>query len=398
VSTADRRQPAARLAGVEISGIREILETLTAWSHPERKSIPFHLGMPDFDTPLHIKQALYDAVAAGFVRYTASKGTPDLLAAFARKLERENRIKVDPGRQLVATCGANEAISVAIMALVDPGDEVILPDPAWPHYEYCLRLAGAVPVRCSLREEDGFALKPEAVASVWTDRTRMVVINSPHNPTGAVMPPADIEAIARLARERGAWLLSDEAYERILYEGEHLSPASLPGMDDTVLTVGCLSKTYAMTGWRIGFLSGPERAIDAANKVHLYTVSCATSFVQKAAIAALDGSQEPVAQMVSEYRRRREIVVGLLREIPGLSVQRPPGAFYVFPNVKSFGLPSKVLAMRLVQEAGVGAVHGSAFGPAGEGFLRISYCCSEEQIREGVARMKQLLASIPVVH
>ena len=261
---------------VEISGIREILEALTAWSG-EGNPIPFHLGMPDFDTPGHIKQALYDAVDEGFVRYTASIGIPELRAALGRKLARENGIEADPDKNLVITCGANEAISAAILALINPGDEVILPDPAWPHYMYCLRLAGAKPVFCPLSEEDAFAMTPEAVRSLWSDRTRMVIINSPHNPTGAVMSREQIGAIATMVRDRGAWLLSDEPYEHILYEGEHLSPASLPGMEEAVLTVGCLSKTYAMTGWRLGYLCGPPHAVESVNRVHLYTVSCAVS-------------------------------------------------------------------------------------------------------------------------
>ncbi len=390
------RGPAERLSEVEVSGIREILEALNAWSHPVKKPIPFHLGMPDFDTPRHIKQALYDAVESGFVRYTGSLGIPELRAAIARKLVRDNAVHADPDRQIVVTCGANEAISAAVLALVNPGEEVILPDPAWPNYVYIIRLAGAIPVFCPLREQDGFAMDPETVKSLWTAKTRMVILNSPHNPTGAVTTKDRIEAIARLAREREGWLLSDEPYEKIIYDGVHLSPASLPGMEETVLTVGCLSKAYAMTGWRLGYLCGPARAVESVNRVHLYSVSCAVSFVQKAAIAALDGDQECVENMVEAYRRRRDRIVGLLREIPGVRVQTPPGAFYVFPDIRAFGISSKQLAMRLVTEMGVGAVHGSAFGEAGEGYLRLSYACSEEEIQEGVARMKELFSTLRV--
>jgi aspartate/methionine/tyrosine aminotransferase len=255
-------------------------------------------------------------------------------------------------------------------------------------------MAGAAPVLCTLRESDGFAMDPEAVAALWTPRTRMVVINSPQNPTGAVMSPDAIAAIARLAHERGAWLLSDEAYERLLFEGTHLSPASLPDVRDAVLTIGCLSKTYAMTGWRIGYVCGPPRAIDAINRVHLFSVSCATSFAQKGAVAALDGPQEAVDHMRETYRRRRDLVLELLRALPGVTVQTPPGAFYAFPNITSFGRPSREIAMRLVEEQGVGAVHGSAFGPAGEGYLRLAYACSEDDIREGIGRMAQVLKTL----
>jgi aspartate/methionine/tyrosine aminotransferase len=218
-------------------------------------------------------------------------------------------------------------------------------------------------------------------------------MNSPHNPTGAVMSPQTIEAVARLVHARGGWLLSDEAYERLVFDGTHLSPAAVAEVRDSVITIGCLSKTYAMTGWRIGYAAGPAAAIDAINRVHLYTVTCATSFAQKAAIAALDGDQSCVDDMREAYRRRRDLLVSLLREVPGITVAMPAGAFYVFPNVHAFGRPSKEIAMRLVEEAGVGAVHGSAFGPAGEGFLRIAYACSEDDIREGVDRMARVLST-----
>ena len=386
------RRPAARLDHVEISGIREIYEALTRWAAGGGRPIPFHFGMPDFDTPAHIKRAAVDALDAGFVRYTASQGIPELRLALARKLARENAFEIDPDREIVVTCGANEAISATIAALVDPGDEVILPDPAWPHYEYCLRLVGATPVRCVLRESAGFEMRSEDVMALWTPRTRMVVMNSPHNPTGAVMSPDTIESLARLVHDRGAWLLSDEAYEHFVFDGTHVSPASRPGVRDAVLTIGCLSKTYAMTGWRLGYVAGPAPAIDAINRVHLYTVSCAVSFVQKAAIAALDGDQACVVMMRDAYRKRRDLLVSLLNEVPGVRVSSPPGAFYVFPNVQALARPSKEIAMQLVEEAGVGAVHGSAFGPAGEGYLRLAYACSEEDIRDGVRRMADVLA------
>jgi aspartate/methionine/tyrosine aminotransferase len=391
-----RQVPAHRLDDVSLSGIREIYEALTAWAKTAAdRPIPFHFGMPDFDTPAHIKQALYDAVAGGFVKYTSSRGIPDLLDALARKLQRENGIVADPARQLIATCGANEAISATILALIDAGDEVIIPDPAWPHYEHCIRIAGATPVRCALEATRGFALTADAVARRLSPRTRMIVINSPNNPTGAVMPASDTAAVAALARDRGVWLLSDEAYERLVFDGTHVSPGSLPEMTDTVITIGCLSKTYAMTGWRLGYVCAPERVADAVNRVHLYTVSCAVSFVQKAAIAAFDGDQSDVNAMIQTYRRRRDLIVDLLREIPGVEVQRPAGAFYVFPDVSAFGIPSRDLALQLVEEAGVGAVHGSAFGPAGEGFLRLAYACSEDDVREGIARMARILGRLP---
>jgi aminotransferase len=389
------RRAAARLDAVELSGIREIYEALTRWAAGGGRPIPFHFGMPDFDTPPHIVSAAVAALEAGFVRYTASQGIPELRQALARKFERENGMQVDPASEIVVTCGANEAISATIAALVNPGDEVIIPDPAWPHYEYCLYLAGATPVRCVLRESTGFEMRAEDVEALWTPRTRMVVMNSPHNPTGGVMSPPAIESLAALVQKHGAWLVSDEAYERLVFDGTHLSPASVPGVRDSVLTIGCLSKTYAMTGWRLGYVAGPALAIDAINRVHLYTVTCATSFVQKAGIAALDGDQECVDTMRDAYRRRRDLIVGLLNRVPGVHVASPPGAFYVFPNVRAFGRPSKEIAMRLVEDAGVGAVHGSAFGPAGEGFLRLAYACSEDDIREGIDRMARVLAGFP---
>jgi len=238
-------------------------------------------------------------------------------------------------------------------------------------------------------------MHPDDVAAAWSPRTRMVVMNSPHNPTGAVMAPAAIEAVARLVHDRGAWLLSDEAYERLIFEGVHLSPAAIADVRSSVITIGCLSKTYAMPGWRLGYAVGPETAIDAINRVHLYTVTCAASFAQKAGIAALDGDQSCVDTMREAYRGRRDLLVSLLGQVPGVRLPIPAGAFYVFPNIEAFGRPSKEIALRLVEEAGVGAVHGSAFGPAGEGFLRIAYACSEADIREGVERMAKVLATYP---
>lgn len=390
------RRPASRLDHVHLSGIREIYESLTRWTAaaPGRRPIPFHFGMPDFDTPQHIKAAAVAALDDGFVRYTSSLGIPELRAALARKFARENGVTIDPEREVVVTCGANEAISAAITALINPGDEVIIPDPAWPHYESCLRLAGATPVRCQLNEARGFEMDAADIAALWTSRTRMVVINSPHNPTGAVVDSAAMNAIADLAHDRGAWLMSDEAYEHLLFEGAHASPAARSEVRDSVLTIGCLSKTYAMTGWRLGYVTGPPEAIDAINRVHLYTVSCAVSFVQRAAVAALDGDQGCVAMMREAYRARRDLIVARLAEIPGVHVDPPKGAFYVFPSVKAFGRPSRDIAMRLVEDAGVGAVHGSAFGPAGEGYLRLAYACSEQDIEEGVSRMRAVLAGL----
>lgn len=397
----EKRRPAARMREVSLSGIREVFEAMNTWAaaNPGMHPIPFHLGMPDFDTPEHIKQALYKSVREGFVRYTSSRGTPDLLDALARKLERANGIVADPTRNLVVTCGANEAIAAAITALVDPGDEVIIPDPAWPHYEQCIRLAGATAVGCRLLVEEGFEMLAERVSALLSARTRMIIINSPQNPTGAVLSREQIRKLAELARDHGIWLMSDEAYERIIYDQEHVSPASLSGMEDTVLTIGCLSKTYAMTGWRLGYFCGPEAAADAVNRVHLYTVSCAASFSQRAAVTALDGDDACIQVMVDAYRRRRDLIVKLLRAIPGVEVQIPAGAFYAFPSVRSFGIPSREIALRLVQEAGVGAVHGSAFGPGGEGFLRLAYACSEEDIREGIRRMTRTLQeTCPATH
>lgn len=389
------RRPAARLDRVHLSGIREVYEHLTAWAATSgRRPIPFHFGLPDFDTPGHVKAAAKDALDAGHVKYTSSLGIPALREAIARRLKAQHGLSADPEREIVVTCGANEALSAAITALVDPGDEVILPDPAWPHYEYCLRMAGATPVYCRLDEARGFEMDPDEVARCWSDRTRMVVINSPQNPTGAVMSAEAIAAIARLAHARGAWLLSDEAYDRLIYEGRHVSPGAIEEVREAVITVGCLSKTYAMTGWRMGYACGPAAAIDAINRVHLYTVSCPVSFAQYGAVAALDGDQGCVDEMLAAYRRRRDLMLSLLADLPGVRVGRPAGAFYVFPNVAALGRPSREIALHLVRAHGVGAVHGSSFGPAGEGYLRLAYACSEEDIREGIDRMRIGLAEI----
>jgi aspartate/methionine/tyrosine aminotransferase len=390
----DRKHLAARMTDVQVSGIREVYEAVTRWAdRTGGRLIPFHFGMPDFDTPIHVKHAAIRALEAGFVQYTSSAGIPELRQAVARKLVRDNGIPLDPASEIIITCGANEALSTSILALIDPGDEVILTDPSWSHYDYMLHLAGATIVRCPLRESEGFVMDPDTVAKAWTPRTRMLILNSPHNPTGAVTSPDSIAAIARFVHERGGWLLSDEAYESLVFDGSHFSPASIPELRDSVLTVGCLSKTYAMTGWRIGYICGPAHVMEAINRIHLYTVSCANSFAQKGAVAALDGPRQAVDEMRESYRRRRDLMVALLREIPGLQIRPPAGAFYAFPNISAFGLPSKTIALRLVEE-GVGAVHGSAFGPGGEGYLRLSFACSEDDIREGIGRMRRVLVKV----
>ena len=281
-----------------------------------------------------------------------------------------------------------------ILALIEPGDEVIYPDPGFPIYESMVRFIGGTPVPLPLREECGFAFDPDEFRSLVSDRTKLVIINSPQNPTGGVLSRSDLEAIAAVARERDLLVLADEIYARIRYTGEHVSIASLPGMLDRTILLDGFSKTYAMTGWRLGFGVFPSWLVPHIDRLIVNSVSCTAAFAQLAGIAALEGPQDAVDAMVAEFRRRRDAIVAGLNAIPGVRCLLPQGAFYAFPNVKALGLPAKQLADRLLQEAGVAVLAGTAFGAHGEGYLRLSYANSLENITLALERFRELVARL----
>ncbi len=351
--------------------------------------ISFSLGEPDFATPGNIVDAAVDSLHRGFTHYTPSMGLPDLKKAIAESTKARNGIPCGPQNVLVTP--TKQAIFMWALAYLDPGDEVIIPDPAWVSYEAVVLLAGAKPVYVPTYFEEGYVINPDRVREAITPKTKAIIINSPSNPTGAVQPEETLRAIADICVEKNLIVLADEIYEHILYEGKHVSLASMPGMWERTYTVSGLSKTYAMTGWRIGWLIADD--VKSINKLQSHSITCCTSFVQEAAIEAINGPQEAKFAMVKEFKKRRDLALDLLSEIKGLECNRPAGAFYLFPRYNKDILSNKV-AEALLQQGHVAVTPGRAFGPCGEGSFRMSYAASEEDITEGIARMKKVLESL----
>lgn len=387
-------QTAARMEMLPFSEIRLMLEKATQLQKQGKDIIHMEIGRPDFDTPQVIKQAAYDSIARGNVFYTSNYGTPELRKAIAEKLQRDNHIAYEP-EEILVTIGVGEGTYAAVAAFLEPGDEILVPNPIWLNYIHVPNFFGAVPVSYDLKEENDFQIDMEQLKSLITPKTKMLVINTPGNPTGTVQSRETLEALAKLAIQHDLIVLSDEIYERLVYGGaEHISIASLPGMKERTITLNGFSKCYSMTGWRLGYAAAPKEFIQAMVRVHHYINTCASSFVQEAGITALEKAEPDVQEMVKEYARRRDYMVQALNDIPGVHCKTPGGAFYVFANVKSFGLSSNEMADYLLEQAGIATVAGSAFGTQGEGYIRLSYACSYERIVEGMARMKDALARL----
>lgn len=349
------------------------------------------VGEPDFPTPAHIVEAAKKALDEGFTKYTPSTGIKELREAIAEKSVRENRIPAKPENVLVAP--TKHTLYMACMALLEPGDEAIIPDPGWVSYAPMVQLAGATPVPVRAGDEEGFVPSPEAVAEAISPRTRLIVLNSPSNPAGSVYPREAMRGIAELAEDHDLVIVSDEIYEKILYEGEHVSPASFDGMFDRTVTANGFSKTYSMTGWRLGWLLAPKPIVQEVAKVQEHTITCATAFAQKAGVVALRGPDEPLRAMVTEFRARRDLIVSELTRIDRVTCFEPAGAFYVFPK---FDVPmdDRALGERILHDAKVAVTPGSAFGEAGAGHLRFSYAASRETIKEGVRRIGDIVAKL----
>ncbi|HZV52450.1 MAG TPA: pyridoxal phosphate-dependent aminotransferase [Candidatus Dormibacteraeota bacterium] len=380
-------RPAERMERIPFSGIRRIFEAAAALEREGRDIVHLTVGRPDFDTPEHIKRAAREALDAGLVHYTSNYGLVELRRAIVRKLAADNGLAYDESEVLVVQ-GASQAIAVAIQGFLGPGDELLVPSPAYLNYLHCATLAGAVAVPVPLRDENDFQLDPDDVIERITPRTRMLVVNTPQNPTGAVCPPDVLRRIAEIACERDLLVLSDEIYEKLVYGSfEHASMAAFPGMKERTFTVNGFAKAYSMTGWRIGYVAAPKPLIDVMVRIVQYTTVCPTSFAQAGAVAALEGPQEPVARMRAEFDRRRHLVQQRLAAVPGLTCARLQGAFYAFPDVTSYGLSDDDLADRLLVEAGVAVVPGSAFGPGGAGHVRISYATDYDRLAIGLERL-----------
>ncbi len=351
--------------------------------------ISFSLGEPDFTTPGNIIDAAVDSLHRGFTHYTPSMGLPELKKAIAESTKAKNGIPCGPQNVLVTP--TKQAIFLWALAYLNPGDEVILPDPAWVSYEAVILLAGAKPVYVPTYFDEGYIINPDRVREAITPKTKAIIINSPSNPTGAVQPEEALKAIADICVEKDLIVLTDEIYEHILYEGKHVSLAAMPGMWERTYTVSGLSKTYAMTGWRIGWLIADD--VKSINKLQSHSITCCTSFVQEAAIEAIKGTQEPKAAMVKEFKKRRDLALDIIADIPGLECNRPNGAFYLFPRY-DMDIKSNDLADKILREGHVAVTPGRAFGPCGEGSFRMSYAASEEDIKEGLARIKKVLATL----
>lgn len=377
--------PAMRRIGTETAF--EVLVRARQLEAQGRDIIHLEIGEPDFDTPRHIIEAAKQALDEGWTHYGPTQGLPELREAIAASVSRTHGIAVGPERVCVVP-GGKPIIFFSMLALLEPGDEVIYPNPSFPIYESMIRYCGATPVPIPLVESRGFAFDLDLFRDRLSPKTKMVILNSPANPTGGVLTREDLTNIAEMVRDRDLIVLSDEIYSRIWYDQPPFSIASLPGMLEKTIILDGFSKTYAMTGWRIGYGILPPGLVDAVNKLMVNSNSCTASFTQRAALAAITGDQGPVEAMVAEFRRRRDAFVEELNRIPGFRCSMPSGAFYAFPNIEATGWKSKDLADALLEKAGVACLSGTAFGSYGEGYLRFSYANSYANLMEAARRIR----------
>ncbi|MBC7114189.1 MAG: aminotransferase [Archaeoglobi archaeon] len=370
------------------SGIRKFFDLLLGMENV----ISLGVGEPDFVTPWRIREACIYALEEGYTSYTSNWGIYELREAISRSFMKEHSLFYSPENEILITTGASEAIDLAIRALVDPGDEVLIAEPCYVSYRPCVILSHGIPVSVPTREENEFRLTAEDVEERITERTKMLILNYPNNPTGATMRKKDLEEIADVAVEHDLVVLSDEIYNKLTYAGKHTVFSSLEGMKERTVVVDGFSKSHAMTGWRIGFALGPSKIIAAMMKIHQYTMLCAPITAQMAALEALNSDGE-MREMINEYNRRRMLMVNGLRKI-GLKCFEPKGAFYAFPSIKETGLSSQEFAERLLKEKGVAVIPGDVFGEGGEGYIRCSYAVSREKIKEALGRMEEFLSSL----
>jgi len=375
-----------RARRVPPSLIRRMFEA----AHRVPGAISLAVGEPGFPTPPHIVEAGRQALLDGFTKYSPNAGYRDLRDAIAEKLQRDNGLAVDPATEVFVTVGAMNALMLTFMVGIDPGDEVIITDPSYTNFEGQITLAGGVPVFVPTQPERGYVPEPGAVEAAVTPRTRAILVNSPSNPTGSVYPPDLLRAIADIAERHDLLLVSDETYEALIYgDSQHLSPATFPGLRERTVSIFSFSKSYAMTGWRVGYLTGPAAMLRTMEVVQEEIASCVNSAAQQAAIAALRGPRDCVEAMRGAYERRRNLVVERLNAIPGVTCPRPGGAFYAFPDVRAITRDTVALSERLLFDHKVVVSPGEAFGPGSAGFLRLSYAASEDDLDEGLRRLDE---------
>ncbi len=388
------RKAAGRTDTLRPEGAYQVLARAQALEAQGRKIVHFEIGQPDFDTFENIAEAGRRAIAEGKTRYTPPAGMPALREAIAESAGVQRGVHFDPAQVVVAP-GTKPNLFYATLALVGPGDEVLYPDPGFPTYKAMVEVAGGIPVPVPLEQENEFSFDLQAFDRLINERTRLIILNSPSNPTGGVLPRADLEHIAEAAQRYDCWVLSDEIYMRIVYDGLQVpSIIELPGMAERTILVDGFSKTYSMTGWRLGYGIMPVELASRMELLLTHSVGCPAHFTQVAALEAIRGPQDRVTEVVREYQARRDLIVDGLNNIPGVICRKPQGAFYVLPNVRAFGMPSNQLAEYLLDEAGVAVLPGTAFGDYGEGYLRLSYSTSQDTIRFGLDSLRRAFSRL----
>ena len=387
---------ASRLDLIPFSGIRKAFDAVSALEAQGKDVVHWQIGRPDFDTPNHIKEAAKTSLDRGDVHYAPSTGIPILRKGIAERTEVDTGVSVDPNTQVIVMAGANEGILVSMLALINPGDEVIIADPNWHHYKSCVSIAGGVPIEVETKEEHGFNLRSEDIQNKINSNTKMICLTSPGNPTGCVIPEDELQKIASLAIENDLIVISDEIYSRIYFGEGSVAPSifSQPGMSERTVIINGFSKFFSMDGWRLGWtIASPEMSRHLL-KIRQYTTVCVNTFIQHGAAAAISEDQAPMEEMKEAFSLRRNIIVDGLKSIKGVSLALPTGAFYAFPNVKAFGANSSDVADYLLNEHAIATIDGGVFGKAGEGYLRIAYSCSSEECEKGVERLKTALETI----
>ena len=375
-----------KVMDIKPSGIRKFFDLVQEM--PD--AISLGVGEPDFDTPWHIREEGIFSLERGRTFYTSNAGLLELRTAISAYLKRKQRLDYDPLHEVLVTVGGSEGIDLALRAMLNPGDEVILPEPCYVSYLPCIKLADGVPVTINLKEENEFKLTPEELLGAITDKTKILILSYPNNPTGAIMTRSDLEPLVKIIKEKDIFVISDEIYAELTYQMDHCSIASFPGMRERTIVINGFSKSFAMTGWRLGFAVGPENILKQMTKIHQFAIMAAPTTSQYAAIEAMESGDDDVELMRKSYNQRRRFLLNQFQEM-GLQCFEPRGAFYMFPCIKEFGMTSEEFANRFLQEEKVAVVPGTAFGDCGEGFLRVSYAYSIEELKVALERMKRFI-------
>ena len=376
---------------IKPSGIHKFFDLVSEMN--DKDVISLGVGEPDFDTPWHVRDEGIYSLEKGRTFYTSNSGLKELREEICNYLDRRYQVSYDWHHETIVTVGGSEGIDIAMRAMLDPGDEVLIPQPSYVSYEPCAILAGGKPVIIELKAENEFRLTPEELLEHITDKTKILVLPYPNNPTGAIMERADLEKIAEIVMEKDIFVLSDEIYSELSYKGDHVTIASIPGMKERTILINGFSKAYAMTGWRLGYACGPREIIEQMTKIHQFAIMCAPTTSQYAAVEAMRNGDADVATMREAYDQRRRYLVNAFKEM-GLECFEPYGAFYIFPCIKEFGMTSEEFAERFLKEEKVAVVPGTAFGDSGEGFLRISYAYSLQNLKAALARLERFVEKL----